>query len=133
LIEPSILWDIIYTSSVNKDNTKEMNCSLIEPSILWDIIYTISVNKDDTTAAMIGAGVYLVFIIVFFSIAIAIFYYFISYWVYGSNCNTIRIILSVWSVYWPVRVLDVLHQKGSEINNLAVCDIVVNQRNNSLR
>jgi hypothetical protein len=29
--------------------------------------------------AMIGAGVYLVFIIVFFSIAIAIFYYFISY------------------------------------------------------
>jgi phosphoglycerol transferase MdoB-like AlkP superfamily enzyme len=82
---------------------------------------------------MIGAGVYLILIIVFFSIAIAIFYYFISYWVYGSNCNTIRIILSVRNVYWPVRVLDVLHQKGSEINNLAVCDIVVNQRNNSLR
>jgi hypothetical protein len=42
-------------------------------------LYTISVNKDDTTAAMIGAGVYLILIIVFFSIAIAIFYYFISY------------------------------------------------------
>jgi hypothetical protein len=61
----------------------EINCPLIEPSILWDIIYTTSVNKDDTTAAMIGAGVYLVLII------IVVFYY---------NCDLLlfHFLLSVW-------------------------------------
>ena len=51
--------------------------------------------KDDTTVAMIGAGVYLVLIIVFFLLRSFIISFLIEITFSCCNCNTIRIMLSV--------------------------------------